>query len=473
MDLAYEIEKNLPFEPTEEQRALIVHLCRFIFDRDSHSVFLLRGYAGTGKTSVTAALIRTMRQYKQRMLLMAPTGRAAKVMSNYSGVAAYTIHKKIYRQKSMGDSRFCLDVNNTPQTFVIADEASMISNTANALSEGAAFGSGRLLDDLISYVYCDNGCRLMLVGDDAQLPPVGQVESPALNDDELRGYGLSVYGFTLRNVIRQNLDSGILKNATIVRSLTESGASVAMPRFDLSGTTNDFIRLSGAELIDTMTQEYRDEGAENVIAITRSNRQALAYNRGIRAQILMREDEIGRGDLVMVTKNNYFWTKDTKEMEFIANGDIAEVVKVKGDINLYDRRFLDLTLRFVDYDCEIDCRVLAESLYTETPAHAAELTEALHKDIEEDYMDIGNRRERLKKMKEDPYYNALQIKFAYAVTCHKAQGGQWDVVFVDQGALSVQPTDDYYHWLYTALTRATKRLYVVNFPNECFGASEI
>lgn len=471
MDLAQEIESDLPFEPTGEQRALIDRLCEFVFDREEHSVFVLRGYAGTGKTSVTAALIRTMKRFRQRLLLMAPTGRAAKVMSNYSGTAAYTIHKKIYRQQSIGDSRFTLNVNNSPRTFVIVDEASMISNMENGFSENASFGTGRLLDDLISYVYCGNGCRLMIVGDDAQLPPVGQMGSPALSDDELRSYGLSVYGFTLRNVVRQSLESGILKNATRVRSLTERNEDVRMPRFDMDGTT-DFIRLSGAELIDTMNDEYQKEGTENVIAITRSNKQALAYNRGIRSQILMREDEIGRGDLVMVTKNNYFWAKEKEGMEFIANGDIAEVIKVKNHIEMYNRRFLDLTLRFIDYDEEVDCRVLADSLYTDTPASASALTEGLHKDVEEDYMDIGNRRTRLQKMKEDPYYNALQIKFAYAVTCHKAQGGQWKVVFVDQGALSVQPTEDYYHWLYTALTRATERLYVVNFPDECFGKEQ-
>ncbi len=463
MDLAGEIINHLPFVPNNEQRVLIDHLVRFIFDKDNQTVFLLRGYAGTGKTSVTAALIKTMRQFNQRMLLMAPTGRAAKVMSTYSGAPAYTIHKKIYRQHAFGDERFALSPNNSPRTFIIVDEASMIANSPN-MDATRQFGSGRLLDDLLEYVYCGNGCRLMLVGDDAQLPPVGQNESPALSEHVLRSYGLSVYSFTLRAVARQSLDSGILKNATLVRSLIETQAPPATPHFDLSNQT-DLIRLNGSELLDALETEYRREGQENVMALVRSNRQALGYNNGIRAQILMREDEIGPGDYVMVTKNNYFWANDVKDMEFIANGDIAQVVRSHSYIDMYGKHFADMTLHFIDYDTDVDCRVVIESLSTDSPQAARELSDYLFREIEQDYMHIGSRKERMKKLKEDPFYNALHLKHAYAVTCHKAQGGQWSVVFLDQGALSLQPTEDYFHWLYTAMTRATKRLYLVNFPD--------
>lgn len=464
--LTNHILDELPFVPTDEQYRLITCISDFIFNRDDESIFLLRGYAGTGKTSVISALIRTMLFYKQHTLLLAPTGRAAKVMSQYSGQPAYTIHKKIYRQDAAGEEKFSLNPNIYKHTFVIVDEGSMISNNG----EGA-FGTGYLLDDLITFIYCNTGCRMLIVDDDAQLPPVGEDASPALSLPQLESYGLNVTEFRLHQVVRQSVDSGILANATSIRSLIDANYPVAMPRFFTSPYT-DVERLNGMDVVERLNDEYRDTGVEDTIVITRSNKQALIYNRGIRSQVIQRDDEIGGGDLVMITKNNYFWGKDYENIEFIANGDMAEVIRTHNHQELYGFRFADTTIRLMDYDIELNAKIIIDSLYTDTPQKMKELSDNLFRRVSEDYLDITNKRERMKQIMQNEYYNALQLKFGYAVTCHKAQGGQWHSVFIDQGALTLEQTEDYYHWLYTSITRATDRLYLVNFPKECFNESD-
>jgi exodeoxyribonuclease-5 len=457
--IASRIEQHLGLEPTKEQHFLIEMLGVFLMSTEREKCFLLKGYAGTGKTSVVSALVRAMNELGQKSVLLAPTGRAAKVLSGYSGFPAFTIHKKIYRQKSMSEFRFQLTNNLHTQTLFIVDEASMISNSGT----DSAFGSGRLLDDLVQYVYSGDGCNLLLLGDTAQLPPVMQPQSPALEKDKLLGYGLIVHDFTLTSVVRQALESGILHNATLIRNALINDKTKQYPAFDLSGFS-DIRKLTGMELIDEIQQSYEGVGIEDTIVITRSNKRANIYNNGIRARVMMREDELSNGDLLMVTRNNYFWNKAYKEIDFIANGDILEVMRVKKHHELYGFRFVDLTLRSLDSDWEIDAYVWLESLQSDAPAQMNELTQNLFNAIAEDYPEITSKKVLYKKIFENEYFNALQVKFAYAVTCHKAQGGQWRKVFIDPGQLTEeQVNSDFYRWLYTALTRATETAYLVNF----------
>lgn len=459
--LTQKIREQLPFAPTAEQAACIERLAEFCVSPETHSVFMLTGYAGTGKTSVVGALVAAMRALKQKTVLLAPTGRAAKIFSNYAGQPAYSIHKRIYRQKS-ASVEFSLNYNNARDTLFLVDEASMISN---APTDGTNFGSGRLLDDLIEFVYSGDNCRLVLIGDTAQLPPVMQPFSPALERRNLEGYGLSVVACELTEVVRQSSESGILCNATLIR-----GALARMsPTLALRSDFPDVHRVDGIDLIDRIQTAYSRSGVENCIIVTRSNKRAVLYNRGIRNQVMCKEDELSSGDLLTVTRNNYFWSKDYPEMEFIANGDAAELTRIRGHREMYGLRFADVTLRFLDYDCEMDARLLIDSLYTETPAAATQLSKRLFAAVEEDYLDIGNRRDRYKAMMQNEYLNALQVKFGYAVTCHKAQGGQWREVFVDQGAITAEQIDcDYLRWLYTACTRAEEQLYFVNFADQFF-----
>ena len=459
--LTQKICEQLPFAPTDEQAACIERLAEFCTSPKTHSVFLLTGYAGTGKTSVVGALVAAMRVLKQRTVLLAPTGRAAKIFSNYAGQSAYSIHKRIYRQKS-ASIEFSLNYNNARDTLFLVDEASMVSNTP---TDGTNFGSGRLLDDLIEFVYSGDNCRLVLIGDTAQLPPVMQPFSPALEPRNLEHYGLSVVACELTEVVRQSAESGILHNATLVRN----ALAQMSPTLALHGNFPDVHRVDGTELIDKIQTAYNRSGVENCIIVTRSNRRAVLYNRGIRNQVMCKEDELSSGDMLMVTRNKYFWSKEYPEMEFIANGDAAELVRIRGHREMYGLRFADVTLRFLDYDCEMDVRLLIDSLYTETPAAATQLSKQLFAAVEEDYFDIGNRRMRYKAMMQNEYLNALQVKFGYAVTCHKAQGGQWREVFVDQGAITAEQIDsDYLRWLYTACTRAEEQLYFVNFSDQFF-----
>ncbi len=454
------IKAQLPFEPTPQQSELIDELGVFLMSEDREKIFLLKGYAGTGKTSVVSALVRALTELKQKTMLLAPTGRAAKVLASYSGSSAFTIHKRIYRQKSMSEFRFQLNDNLYNHTLFIVDEASMISNSGTE----AVFGSGRLLDDLIEFVYSGEGCSLLLLGDTAQLPPVMQPYSPALEADKLLGYGLHLHEFTLTHVVRQALESGILHNATSIRNQLNGEHTSEIPRLELDGF-DDIRQLNGEELIDEIQRSYDGVGVEDTIVVTRSNKRANIYNNGIRARVMMKEEELTNGDLLMVTRNNYFWNKPYKEIDFIANGDILQVVRVRKYHKMYGFRFVDLTLKSLDYEWEIDARIWLDSLQSESPSQMNEMSNKLFEAVSEDYPEITIKREKYKKIFENEYFNALQVKFAYAVTCHKAQGGQWKKVFIDPGQISDEQVDaDFYRWFYTALTRATETVYLVNFP---------
>lgn len=464
--LERQIKENFSYQPTFEQEIAVKSLSEFLLSRGTDAVFILRGYAGTGKTSLVGALVKTMDQLQQKSILLAPTGRAAKVFSSYAGHPAFTIHKKIYRQQAFSNevSNFSVNDNLNAHTLFIVDEASMISN--EGLS-GSMFGTGRLLDDLVQFVYSGTGCRLLLMGDTAQLPPVGEEQSPALFGDALKGYGLTVIEVDLTQVVRQVEDSGILWNATQLRRLIADDECSALPKIRVSGFA-DVKVVPGDELIDTLNGCYERDGMDETIVVCRSNKRANIYNKGIRAQILYREDELNTGDLLMVAKNNYYWTEKYKEMDFIANGEIAVVRRVRRTRELYGFRFADVLLSFPDQnDFELEASLLLDTLHSDSPALPRAENDRLFYTVLEDYADITVKRERMKKMKEDPHYNALQVKYAYAVTCHKAQGGQWQNVFLDQGYLSEEYlTPDYFRWLYTAFTRATNTIYLVNYPKE-------
>ena len=464
--LGQQIKTNFPYKPTFEQENVVKILADFLFCCKMDVLFLLKGYAGTGKTSLIGALVKTLDQLEQKCVLLAPTGRAAKVFSHYAGHPAYTIHKKIYRQKTFSNEmdNFSINDNLHQHTLFIVDEASMIAN--DGLS-GSMFGTGRLLDDLIQYVYSGQGCRLMLIGDLAQLPPVGEEESPALSADVLKGYGLEVHEAMLTEVVRQLSDSGILWNATELRRYISEEDFFTLPMVKVDGFPDVKVIL-GNELIEAIGDSYDRVGMDETIVVCRSNKRANIYNKGIRNTILYREDELETGDLLMVAKNNYFWTEGCKELDFIANGEIAEVRRVRREREMYGFRFADVVLRFPDYDeLELEATVLLDTLHTESPALPKEMNDKLFYAVLEDYSDITIKRERMKKMKSDPYYNALQVKYAYAVTCHKAQGGQWKRVFLDQGYMTEDMlSPDYFRWLYTAFTRATETLYLVNWPKE-------
>jgi exodeoxyribonuclease-5 len=455
------IKKNFLYTPTAEQELALQELSAFLFERTGESLFLLKGYAGTGKSSLVGALVKTMNDLEQKSVLLAPTGRAAKVFAAYAGQNAYTIHKKIYRQKVFSNepSGFVLADNLHKHTLFIVDEASMISNDG---LNGFTFGTGRLLDDLIHYVYSGEGCRLVLMGDSAQLPPVSQAESPALDSGVLQGYGLHVAEITLTQVVRQAEKSGILMNATRLRQSIDKGKVKIFPRIQ-TASYPDVRIVRGNELIDEIEQCYQRDGIEDTIVISRSNKRANIFNGGVRNRILWREEELSSGDLLMVAKNNYHWVKETPGMDFIANGDIMRVKRIRKTQEMYGFRFCDLTVYFPDYEAEIDIKILLETLQTETPALPKELNDKLFYSVLEDYSGITVKRERMKRMKEDPYYNAVQVKYAYAVTCHKAQGGQWKNVFLDLAYIPEEYLGvDFYRWLYTAFTRATERIYLVN-----------
>ncbi|WP_373801315.1 ATP-dependent DNA helicase [Bacteroides heparinolyticus] len=464
--LERQIKENFPYQPTPEQEFALKSLSGFLLAPRNEAVFLLRGYAGTGKTSLVAALVRTLDKLQQKSVLLAPTGRAAKVFSAYAQHPAFTIHKKIYRQQSFSNemNNFSVNDNLTTHTLYVVDEASMISN--EGLS-GSMFGTGRLLDDLVQFVYSGQGCRLLLMGDTAQLPPVGEEQSPALFADVLKGYGLEVLEADLTQVVRQERQSGILWNATRLRQLIAEESCYSLPKIRITGFA-DIKVLPGNELIDELSSCYDCDGPDETIVICRSNKRANIYNSGIRAQVLWREDELNTGDLLMVAKNNYFWTGKEKEMDFIANGETAVVRRMRRTREMYGFRFADVTLSFPDRDdFELEVNLLLDTLHTDAPALPKADNDRLFYAVLEDYSDVSSKRERMKKMKADPYYNALQVKYAYAVTCHKAQGGQWKNVFLDQGYMTDDLlTPDYFRWLYTAFTRATGTLYLVNYPKE-------
>ena len=476
-ELTYRVLRNFGFVPTDDQRNAIEVFARFMTDRNERSVMLLRGSAGTGKTSLAAAIVRTMQELKQRVSLLAPTGRAAKVFSLNAGQPAATIHRAIYREKAFTglDGKFNLNVNLFRDRLFMVDEASMISLSAG----NTTFGSGCLLDDLIQYVYNGRNCRLLLVGDKAQLPPVSEEESPALRADVLQAYGLAVYTCDLDEVLRQSQDSGILYNATLIRRMITHNEPTQLPKIHFEGFA-DISIVPGDELIESLASSYSEVGMDETMVITRSNRRANVFNQGIRNMVLGREEELTAGDMLMVVKNKYMTPPDglsretatehsmpaTASLAFIANGDRAVVRRVRNVRELHGFRFADVTLEFPDYDTqEEEMTVILDTLTTEAPALTHEQNEQLFRNVLEDYADIPLKADRMKKVREDTYYNALQVKFGYAVTCHKAQGGQWAHVYLDQGYMTDEMlTPDYIHWIYTAFTRATEHLYLVNWP---------
>ena len=515
-----EVVREFGFTPTHDQLNALETFARFLADREQNCVMVMRGSAGTGKTSLAGAMVRTFTRLGQKLLLMAPTGRAAKVFAMNSGHTAFTIHRKIYREKSYSGigGQFNLNDNMHKNTLFMIDEASMIGRGGEMTSD---FGTGDLLSDLVQFVYNGQNCRMLLVGDCAQLPPVGEEEAPALHAEVLEAMGLKVYECDLREVLRQSQDSGILVNATYIRSLTpgpsprrgevqlesDSGLidsnmgesrlnsslsprrgeillqsnsgldfsefscdnllKVGLPRIRFKGFA-DIVMVPGDELVERISSSYADVGMDETMVVTRSNKRANVYNQGIRATVLDREDELCTGDLLMVVKNKYLDKPqgDHGQLAFIANGDRVKVQRVRNIRELFGFRFADVWLQFPDYDdFEMQQTVVLDTLTTEAPALTHEQQEQLYEAVMEDYADIPLKRDRMAKLKQDEYFNALQIKYAYAVTCHKAQGGQWAHVYIDQGYMTDDMlTPDYIHWLYTAFTRATEKLFLVNWP---------
>ncbi len=472
--LAAQAIRHLPYTPNEQQSELLTRLSRFVLNGRDTELFLLTGYAGTGKTSLVGALVKALDELKFKTVLLAPTGRAAKVFSRYASHPAFTIHRKIYRQQrySPDMSGFLAGNNTHRDTLFIVDEASMIANTPG---DAGLYGSGRLLDDLIEYVYGGDNCRLLLLGDNAQLPPVGQPFSPALSPELLRAQGMDVTAFELNLVARQDTDSGILFNATRLRHIMTQCTDAVMPppqlRFD---AFPDVINLSGEYLVETISDSYDSVGLDDTIIITRSNKRAGIFNQGIRNQILYREELLTAGDMLLVAKNNYYWGKEYKEVDFIANGDIARVVRVRKTHQMYGFNFADVQLQFPDLDVELEARILLDTLTSDAPALSREQNEQLYTAILADYAHISTQRERLQRLKADPWFNALQVKYAYGVTCHKAQGGQWKHAYIDMGYIDPSTLSiDFYRWLYTAITRATERVYFINTaPHFIEGATE-
>lgn len=451
------LSQNLPYTPTQDQAIVMAKLVTFVFRAVGREVFLLKGYAGTGKSSLVGALVKTLSQYSMKSVLLAPTGRAAKVFGLYANTPAYTIHKKIYRQKSFSPDMtgFTLTENRHKQTLFIVDEASMIASSSDSSSD--------LLSDLIEYVYSSPGCKLVLIGDTAQLPPVGQPNTPALEPIVLEEYLLKVTEATLTEVIRQSLTSGILYNATKLRQMMQED-SLCTPKIETT-PFSDIQSISGYELLEELESAYSRDGKDQTIIVTRSNKRANIFNEGVRNRILYREEELESGDLLMIAKNNYFWAEKVEEIDFIANGDVAQVLRVRGYNEMYGFRFADVTLRLLDYDVDIDAKIMLDTLHLEYPSLTPELNNQFFTKVMEDYADVRTKRERIKRVKLDKWFNALQVKYAYAVTCHKAQGGQWQNVFIDMGNISEDAVSlDFFRWLYTAFTRSTERLYLINTP---------
>jgi exodeoxyribonuclease-5 len=459
--------KNLGNIPTDDQSVALKKIAAYICENNNDVMFLMTGYAGTGKTSVISSVVKTLDMLRMRSVLLAPTGRAAKVLASYSGRQAFTIHKKIYRQKSSKDGfgNFSLNKNLLKDTYFIVDEASMVSNSS---ADSSIFGSGRLLDDLIEFVYSGVDCKLILVGDTAQLSPVGSTISPALEPGTLAGYGFGLITCELKQVVRQSEASGILMNATRLR-LQVAETNLVHPSIDCINY-KDTIRISGEDLIDEISTAYGQCGMEGTIIVVNSNKQANRYNQGIRNRIFFREEEVSAGDMVMVVKNNYFLMEEGEDgAGFIANGDIAEVKKIRKYEERYGFRFADMVLKFPDYDLEVESKVMLDVLHLDTPALPSDKNKELYQNVQADYISLKTRKLQFEAVRSNPYFNALQIKFAYAVTCHKAQGGQWERVFIDQGMFNRNEiTIDYLRWFYTALTRSTDKVYLVNFAEDFF-----
>ncbi|MBO5983441.1 MAG: AAA family ATPase [Rikenellaceae bacterium] len=465
--IARQIYEKISFESTFSQKKVEDMMSDYLSEPKTEQIFVLNGYAGTGKTTLLAAVVEVLGAMQVPTVLLAPTGRAAKVLSRYCHRTALTIHKRIYRERTTADyeSHFSLDVNKERGAVFIVDEASML---ADATSEGQIFGSGSLLDDLIKYIRSGRDCRLILVGDNAQLPPVGAAFSPALDRDVMSGYGEVVYA-SMDDVVRQQAESGILFNATMLRCMLENEI-YEVPQLDMSFA--DVESISGGEVMEKVQECYDRYGRDETIIITRSNRRANRYNEGVRRYNLSAEEAIESGDCLMVVKNNYYYTEREKEcpMSFAANGDVVQLRKIYRFEDFYGFHFADALLSFPDYnDFELRCRILLDTITSESPSLTREESRRLLQEVEQDYLDIKSRIKRLKEIRENPHFNAVQVKFAYAITCHKAQGGQWKAVFVDRALFGDEPmTGDMLRWLYTAFTRATERLYLVNFDERFF-----
>lgn len=480
MDKANLIAQSYPFEPTTEQLAFCAKATTFLTQNETYKCFILRGYAGTGKTTSVAALVKALPHFKLKVVLLAPTGRAAKVISNYTNKTALTIHKKIYRKRSAvaTEISFQLAPNLAENTVFIVDEASMIADEWNQ-QNGSSF-----LKDLIEFVFQvgatgkDKNCSIVFVGDTAQLPPVGSIDSPALNEKYLRdNFGLNTTSVELKEVVRQEKKSGILANATMLRKLINSydEQKITLPKFLTKGY-KDIFSMTGLKLVEGLEYAYSKFGIENALVVCRSNKSANIYNNQIRARLLYRDEELSGGDQIMVVRNNYFWLPDNPKAAFIANGDMAKVVRVRREEERYGLRFAEVNLAFLDFPevGTVTCKIILDTLQAEAPNLPYDKSKQLFEGLLADYEHIKSRKEKMQAIKDDPYYNALQIKFAYAVTCHKAQGGQWDAVFVDQGYLTDEMVDlDFLRWLYTALTRSKKELFLVNFSQNLFATSQV
>lgn len=463
---------NFGLIPTINQQKVIGELTDFAFSKVQKHTFVLKGYAGTGKTSIIGALVKTLPEFNIFPVLLAPTGRAAKVLSNYSNQPAYTIHKMIYQLKSGGDgfTKFSIKDNKFENAIFLVDEASMIGDGAGLAS--ASWGETKsLLDDLLSYVFSGKNCKLILIGDVAQLPPVGMEISPALDEDFLfQTYHLNLEFFELNEVVRQTKSSGILKLSTSVRDKI-SDKNYQLPLLKMAASFKDVYKITGVELEDALGDSYSKYGEENCMVICRSNKRANLFNLQIRARIKWLEEEIATGDFMMVVKNNYFWLDDSSKAGFIANGDIVEILRIKGHEEQYGFRFANVTVRMIDYPNEpdLDVKILLESILSDSSSLPSARFRELYDAVSEEYGYEPNRKKRNELIRKNPYYQALQVKFANAVTCHKSQGGQWDVVFVEQGYLTEEMINlEYLRWLYTALTRAKKELYLVNFNENFF-----
>ena len=465
--IARQIYAKILFEATNSQKKVVEKLSDWLSSPDSSSIFVLNGYAGTGKTTLVAAMVAVLKELGTPAVLLAPTGRAAKVLSRYAGQEAYTIHKQIYRERTNAayESKFSLDINKCKDAVFVVDEASMLSDQSG---DGQIFGSGSLLEDLIKYVRSGKNCRLLLVGDNAQLPPVGADYSPALDEAVMQSYGEIIYA-SMDDVVRQDADSGILFNATMLRCMLENGL-YEVPQFDMQYP--DFEAISGADLLESLQDAYDRYGKDEVIVVTRSNKRANRYNEGIRQYNLSAEEAIESGDMLMVVKNNYHYTERIKDcpMSFMANGDVAHLKKIRRFEEFYGFHFADAVLSFPDYDdMEIGCKILLDTILSESPSLTREESRRLFEEVEQDYLDIKSKIKRFREIRENPHFNAVQVKFAYAVTCHKAQGGQWSVVFIDRCLFGDEPMSrDMLRWLYTAVTRATKKVYLVNFDERFF-----
>ncbi|CDF79154.1 ATP-dependent exodeoxyribonuclease [Formosa agariphila KMM 3901] len=463
------IKQQFPFNPTPKQNIVLIQLSEFIFNTDPKSLYLLKGYAGTGKTTIVSTIVSNLWKIKKSAVLMAPTGRAAKVISNYSKKEAFTIHKKIYfpKKDKGGGVKFVLQPNKHKNTIFIVDEASMIPDTPG---DSKLFENGSLLDDLMQYVYGGHNCKLLLIGDTAQLPPVKLDVSPALDQKTLvMNYDKEVTCMELDEVVRQEQDSGILFNATILRE-TLQDVFLDNFKFDV-GPYKDIVRLiDGQEIMDAINDCYSDLGNEETAIIVRSNKRANLYNQQIRSRILFNENELSSGDYLMIVKNNYFWLKPTSEAGFIANGDIVEVLEIFSIKELYGFRFAEVKMRMVDYPrmAPIETVLLLDTISAESPSLTYEDSNRLYQEVMKDYEEESSNYKKFTKVKANKYFNALQVKFSYAITCHKSQGGQWNTVFVEQPYLPNGIDKDYLRWLYTAVTRAKEKLYLIGFKDEFF-----